>query len=374
MSLKNQLDTVIINNEIMPYRIAFFEALTRYYNIEVFYCSHRSWERDWQLNAYHLNYPHQFLKGFSLKLRKPLYGEWRTIWINPMLWWHLWRSNPNCIVAYEYSVPSLVAWLVTMIRGHKLIIWSEMTPFTERNLSRGQRLTRWILRNRLHAAIGTSYAACDTFREAGVKEEKIILATQTIDPIFFEPPPSQKDPFSILYIGHLNERKGVNHLLYAFQLILQTIPQATLKLVGNGEHANALAELTTTLQINHAVTFDGFVEPVETQILYATASIFVLPSLEDTFGVVAMEALASNVCLVCSQYAGASSHLTDGVDSFIVDPYDHRMMAKQTIKLIENADLRQEFNKNGQKVVMDCHPEVAAEHFANGIRRALDSD
>jgi glycosyltransferase involved in cell wall biosynthesis len=72
------------------------------------------------------------------------------------------------------------------------------------------------------------------------------------------------------------------------------------------------------------------------------------PTLEDTFAVVIAEALASGVPVVCSKFAGISSHLTDGEDAFVVDPNDHERVAECVIQLLRSPELRESFRNRGQ--------------------------
>ena len=83
-----------------------------------------------------------------------------------------------------------------------------------------------------------------------------------------------------------------------------------LKLAGGGPQLASLRQFVVDHELESHVEFLGFVEPVDMPEVYAAGDIFVLPSLEDTFGVVAVEAVAGGLALICSntQVFPATSH------------------------------------------------------------------
>jgi glycosyltransferase involved in cell wall biosynthesis len=75
---------------------------------------------------------------------------------------------------------------------------------------------------------------------------------------------------------------------------------------------------------------------------YATADVFVFPTFYDPFGLVATEAMASGLPVICSAAAGASEVIQDGVDGFVVqDPWDADALAAPLRQLVEDPALRQ---------------------------------
>jgi glycosyltransferase involved in cell wall biosynthesis len=366
---------VILNNQIMPYRIPLFEELSRLksYNVAILYCSQRATDRQWSLSGYAPKFNYKILANFSLKLLKSSYqNEWRFIRFNPTLFFHLLRLRPKLIVAYEFSVPSILTMLYCIMTGCKLIIWSEMTAHTDSNLSRGQEWTRKLIIPRASGFIGTSHAACDNFRRRGINNSKITLAPQTyVADQFKAAQQSDIHPPTVIYAGYLSKRKGVEHLLSAFIKVIDKIPRARLIMIGEGHQSKNLKQMIQIAEIEQNVTLTGFVEPRDVSTYYNEGDIFVLPSLEDTFGVVATEAMASGLTVICSKYAGFSSHMTHGTNGYVVDPTDHDELANHMILLLESPELRKTMNKNAQDILYQFEPSYVAQQFVKAIENMI---
>jgi glycosyltransferase involved in cell wall biosynthesis len=372
---------VVLNNDVLPYRIPLFRALhaSPEFRFHFLFSTDRAWDRSWQVERDQLGFPFTVLSGFTIRLRKPNYGEWRTIYINPTLWAHLMRLRPDIVVGYEYSAPALTALLYTRVRQAAYVEWTDCTRHAERNLTRGQRWTRKLIIPRAQAYLGTSRAACDNLIHHGAPAGAVFESPMSHAVAWFETeaerarkeiPPDA--PQRILYVGHLNKRKGVTALMQAFALAVQQHPQARLVLIGDGPQRASLDGLARRLGVQSRVDYGGFVEPRQLPATYAAAEVFVLPSLEDTFGVVVVEALACGVAVVCSKYAGASSHLVDGASAFVVDPEDIEQLADRIIRLLSDAGLRARFAAEGHRVAKTFEASAVAEPFRAAARAALD--
>lgn len=368
---------VIFNNQIMPYRIPLFDAISQVisHNITVLYGSKRAQDREWTLDTENMSYNYLVLRHWSIKLPKPSYhDEWRIIRINPGLLFSLQKLNPTLIIAYEYSIPTTIALLYSKLSGCKLMIWSEMTAHTDRQLGRGQEMMRRLIIPRTHGFIGTSHAACDNFRRRGVPDHQIFLAPQTFDAgQFTQQEKTSTHPPTVIYAGYLSERKGVRHLVQTFNAVVDALPTAQLIMIGSGAEEDALQEIIAAHQLENNITLTGFIEPNEIPQYYAQGDVFMLPSLEDTFGVVATEAIAAGLTLVCSPFAGFSSHMTHGKNGLIVDPTDHDQLANAMIDLLSNPDKRQQLNNNAQQLLPQFTPKAVAQNFVDAIEQTLNS-
>jgi glycosyltransferase involved in cell wall biosynthesis len=111
-------------------------------------------------------------------------------------------------------------------------------------------------------------------------------------------------PARVLALGRLVEKKGFDVLLDALDLLAARRPAAALEVViaGDGPLRAALEARARRLPVTIAVRFVGWVDAVAP--LFATADLFVLPSRDEPFGIVVLEAMASGVPIVATRTAG----------------------------------------------------------------------
>jgi glycosyltransferase involved in cell wall biosynthesis len=135
-----------------------------------------------------------------------------------------------------------------------------------------------------------------------------------------------KEHTIFLYVGRLTAEKNVDRLIKAFSMMEGSNDR--LLIVGDGYHKPFLEQLSRELGVEKKVSFAGYQK--ETQVFYALADFFVLPTLYEGFGQVYLEALASGV--PCIGYAGeftaTAEILDDGVNGFVV--YEHSSEALGT--------------------------------------------
>jgi glycosyltransferase involved in cell wall biosynthesis len=369
---------VFLNNEILPYRIPLFQALHDRADLEscVLFSTRRSSERKWRIVPGELGFPHRILPGICLHPPKAHLSEKRSIYINPTLIVELARLHPDVVVAYEFSVPSMTALLYARITGRPLLIWSECTGITDRHLTRDQRWARRVLIPRAQGFFGTSLLACRNLVALGAPPERVIEAPQVHQVKWIM---GQADRFrgqskasgeTVLYVGSLIERKGVGLLLRAFARASTNRPSIRLRIVGSGPLQMPLTEQVRQLGLQNRVEFTGFIQPADIPREYAGADVFVLPSLEDTFAVVVVEAMACGTPVICSQFAGVTSYLEDGRNAFIINPKDTELLAERILRVLDDRPLRDRFIEQGRNIAMRFEAQSVAEVFAGEILRA----
>lgn len=160
-----------------------------------------------------------------------------------------------------------------------------------------------------------------TLISKGIPAEKILRVHLGFDPARFRPGKKHDDVFRVMYAGSLHIQKGLHYLLEAFTSL--NLPNSELLFVGQ-PHQDANVFLNKYAgQFRHI----KFVPQAELVQHYQQASVFVLPSLQDGFGMVVYEAAACGLPVITTENVGAS--LRDGQDGFVVPICDARALAEK---------------------------------------------
>jgi UDP-glucose:(heptosyl)LPS alpha-1,3-glucosyltransferase len=146
----------------------------------------------------------------------------------------------------------------------------------------------------------------------------------------------QETDFVLLLIGNDWRVKGLETVLRAVST-LRDLP--ILVIAAGDDSPESFRELAMSLGISGRCRFESSREDVLD--FYAAADLYVSPSLEDSFGLPVAEAMACGLPAITSIFAGVSSLLHDGVDSFILrDSHDAKTLATMIRTLYEKAEWR----------------------------------
>jgi phosphatidyl-myo-inositol dimannoside synthase len=129
----------------------------------------------------------------------------------------------------------------------------------------------------------------------------------------------------MLTVGRLDpheRRKGHDKIIKALPEIMQTFANVVYLVVGEGDDRARLQTLAHSLGIDDAVLFAGRVEPDELPLFYRLADLFVMPSTQEGFGIVFLEAAASGLHAIGGNADGSVDALADGALGTLVDPDD----------------------------------------------------
>lgn len=124
----------------------------------------------------------------------------------------------------------------------------------------------------------------------------------------------------LLFVGRLGKEKNVTFLLKSFQAVLARFPDTHLALVGSGPLENYLHKLCRQLGIEDRVIFTGVLSRQEIVHCYASADLFVFPSVSDTQGLVIGEAKAAGLPVVAIRAFGPAEMVLHGEDGLLTDP------------------------------------------------------
>ncbi len=154
-------------------------------------------------------------------------------------------------------------------------------------------------------------------------------------------PAERTSAFTILYAGRLGQEKNIPYLINAFAVLLKTMPEAVLWVAGRGPEGPGLMSLCAQLGISEKIRFLGFLDHPTLARYYSGCDLFVLPSLVETQGLVAMEAMRfSRPIIVTKAIVSARELVEHGVNGYIVDPGSVPDLASRMLALASDPVLR----------------------------------
>ena len=201
-----------------------------------------------------------------------------------------------------------------------------------------------------------------------VSEDKLITIPPGVDTSHFYPiPPDEAkavigvppEENLILYVGRIEPLKGIDKLIHAIAGlskadVLSQCPHYLIIIGGEpqvppeemSKEMNRLQALCRQLQIDNLVLFLGKRDQDTLPYYYSAAEMVVVPSHYESFGLVALEAMACGTPVIATQVGGLSYLVKDGVTGFTIPGEDAMALEERLTQLICKDDLRLKMGEN----------------------------
>lgn len=176
--------------------------------------------------------------------------------------------------------------------------------------------------------------------------------------------PAEASRFTVLYVGRLYRRKRVEVLLRAAAALRGAIPEMEVRIVGNGPCAPTLHRLSADLNLAGAVTWLGDVSRAQLVAEYNRSSLFCLPSVQEGFGIVLLEAMAAGKPIVASRAAAIPEVAPHGT---LVNPEDPDALAAAIQDLYHSPEERAAQAASGQRWVDQFDAPRVARLFLDAV-------
>jgi glycosyltransferase involved in cell wall biosynthesis len=159
---------------------------------------------------------------------------------------------------------------------------------------------------------------------------------------------SQKQRFVVLCVCRFYARKRVHMLLRAADLLRTRIPELEVRIVGGGPEAVRLRRLWRNLRLERSVLWLGDVTSTQLAAEYNGADVFCLPSVQEGFGIVFLEAMAAGKPIVASRAAAVPEVVRHGL---LVEPENDEALADAIERLYTDSQLRSSLAEHGKRDV-----------------------
>jgi phosphatidylinositol alpha-mannosyltransferase len=154
---------------------------------------------------------------------------------------------------------------------------------------------------------------------------------------------------NILFVGRMEPRKGLIHLLRAFRKLQRDGVRARLLLVGTGPGEREARRYVLTRQLDD-VEFLGRVSEAQKAQLFKTADIYVSPATgRESFGIVLLEAMSAGAPIICSDIHGYRGVVRRERDGILVEPGNADALATSIRRLIDDPALRAQLSRAGEE-------------------------
>jgi glycosyltransferase involved in cell wall biosynthesis len=155
------------------------------------------------------------------------------------------------------------------------------------------------------------------------------------------------DDLVVIHVGRLAKEKNILLVLEAFDAIQKFNPKAKLVFVGDGPMREALSQACPQ------AIFSGSQQGQALAEHYASADLFIFPSITETFGNVVPEALASGLCVVAYDYAAAGDIIKHGNNGLLAPFNQHQDLIQTAFDAAQNSTLLNRCKKNAAASIVN---------------------
>ncbi len=151
----------------------------------------------------------------------------------------------------------------------------------------------------------------------------------------------------VLFLGRLTMQKGLEYFLQAAKRVLEYEPKAVFVIAGSGDLEQQLILQASLLGIGDKVIFTGFIRnPLQRASLFQRADVFVMPSVSEPFGLVALEALANQKPVIMSYESGVAEVIKHALKAHF---WDTNELANMMVSVLRHKELGNELASGGYR-------------------------
>ena len=318
----------LLVNMIAPARIPLFSALADHFDLLIL---HGGMEANRSWHGVEGALPNATVKraaGWQIPTWRKNDGveDRRYVHFTPGFLWHLLRFRPRVVVANEMGFRAVAALLYGALTRTPVWLWWGGTLHTERGIGRLRKISRALISRWARHWISYGLTSTEYLLSLGIDRSRILEIQNAVDEQRFSTRPSAGASGEgtdlvyrvrpvILCVSALIPRKGLDCLLRAAAALKREGREFSLAIIGTGPELEGLQRLAKDARLTN-IFFHPERPPEEMPAVYRSADIFVFPTLEDVWGMVANEAVLSGLDVLCSCYAGCAPELFDPQNIF----------------------------------------------------------
>ena len=331
-----------------------------------------------------------FAKGLEETLKVEVVGEFKVIeiakdensygdnftYLSPKIIGHLLKLRPQVIFSSSFGIWTIIALLLKPLFWWRVIIAYEgCSPGVDYRNSSARLFVRRLMVWMADACITNSRAGNEYLIEIlNAQKERVFVQPYEIPDEHTLPGSAEvieSDSLELqhpifLFVGQLIPRKGLSLLLEACAALkARGYENYTLQIIGNGPQQTELETFCCEHGLTDHVQWVGRVAFDRIGTYFHNADVFVLPTLEDTWGVVTLEAMLLGKPILCSSGAGTAELVVSGENGYVFAPEDPDKLADLMQLFLDDPALIPAMGARSQQIMEQYTPAAAAQCMAN---------
>lgn len=364
------------DNEMSPYKLPLYEALSKDWDLTVYFSRYRGAGRLWRID------PQQWT--FRYKVLKKL--PWIPFTINPALPGRALTSYDVCIVAggaLQDIFGMLAGIAAAKIRRRPSIFWTD--AFVPSNpvpddygwLHKAKRFLERQLYGKLLFRLPDYFMAqglgpVEELKKRGISDNRIVVTIWAVPELEENPPIIPDEEVRVLTAGkrvlltaaYFRKAKGIDGVIRAFRRLEGD--DLCLIIMGEGRDRTRLVSLAGN---DSRIHFVGFCEGQRKWAFFFAAEIFVLFTYHDPWGLVINEAMQGGAAIVTTDSAGCVTHLVrNGENGVVIKAGDEEALYKALDRLTSDWSLVRNMGNRSTEIIADFGVAKATSDFVRAVR------
>ncbi len=348
---------VLITNIPAPYRERLHELIAEEYqnNYTVIYCAESEADRQWKFKLG--NYKKIFLSKFNKT----------SIHNNTSIWGELNNLNPDVVITDGFYPTMLYAFSWCMLKRKKHLVFTDGTLRSENRLTIIHKPVRKIVFSRTKAFIGVSEGSWALYKRYDIEKERYFRSYLCVDNTQFIKIPFAEKEYDLMFSGRFIDLKLPLFFVEIAKQVKENLGYCRVLILGSGILKEEILQKLDEYGIEYE--YPGFVETNNLPGYFAKAKIFLFPTQNDTWGVVANEAMAAGLPVITCKDAGVAYDLVIHDQTGYVLPIDKDIWSEKIVGILKDQNLYERLSANAWQHVQKYNFHNAA----NGVTEAIRS-
>ena len=221
----------------------------------------------------------------------------------------------------------------------------------------------WVYRGKKFNVISESTAEDIIARGVPRKDVSVIHCGIDRDVYSYDEKVTKFERPTVLYLGRIKKYKCIQHLIEAFKIVKERVPEACLKIIGAGDYLPDLRSQAQSLNLADDVEFPGFVSQEEKVDTMRRSHVTVLPSFKEGWGLTNIEANSVGTAAIAADAPGLRDSVRDNETGFLYPHGNIEVLAEKLTAILTDEQLRRRLERGALEWAEKFNWDSAARKF-----------